>query len=399
MGLILIYFLLLIILRAGLVISTHEIESANENDIRTKYLKHYEHHEPSTTPTKTFPTNNLYSKTIPDICSEFGVISNCTLEKPYCFVDGDNIFCGPTEKLGWRISPLDGLILNNGQIPNPKCELFKPPENLEVKETIMNLLSNSEFGSGFEGRESAWFNIFEYLGNCPLKSKYCDKDLLTCQTLLSTGKNCTSSNQCLTHYCEKYDKNAPDDTTERKCVEENDINYSFGKIDDKASDSGGKGSLLIIISISVGFGTLILLIIIFLIRVQKKKQLLLDSSKNKLFPSDNYLRNDTTINTNQSRFVSKHLSSFSTLRSSLLSRISSTLSRSYSKNVKRDSSDQFSVLLPPPPTLNRDSFLYGNNYDNNNYYHNQLDNVSIMNDRDSFDIYPPNHNNENSYIW
>jgi hypothetical protein len=372
-----IYYLLLIILRAGLVESINEFESVERHETSTTL-------EEKPMPTESFP-NDHYSKIPPDKCSESGVIRNCTLKKPYCFVDGDNISCGPTRKIGWRISPLDGLILNNGQIPNPNCELFKPPENFEIKEIIMNLLNYSEFGSGYYGRESSWFNTFEYLGNCPLKSQYCDKDSLTCQNLLGAGKNCTSSNQCLSHYCEKYDENASDYTTERRCVEDDDMEDSLGKKDDNNKVSGGRNDslLIIIILLSVGFAILILVIVLFLIKAQRKKRLL--SNSKKLFPSDNYLPNNTTINDDQSGFVAKHLSSFSSLRSSLLSRIS-TISRSYSKNGKRVSNDQYSVLLPPPPTLNRESFLYNNNYYNNNYYY--LDNV---NDNDSFDIYPSNH--------
>ncbi|GES92689.1 hypothetical protein GLOIN_2v1599061 [Rhizophagus clarus] len=337
----------------------YEIGSANTYHNVTDY---HRTHEPSTTlkETSSTPTESqsLYTDSsikIPfDKCSEFGVIINCTSTKPYCFVDGDNIFCGPTDRLGWRISPLDGLILNDGQKPDSNCELFKPPENLEIKSIIMNLLNYSEFGSGFKGRESAWFNIFEYLGNCPLKTQYCDKDLLICQNLLGAGKNCTSSNQCLSHFCEKYDENAPDDTAERRCIEVDDTNNSDSlgkKTDNKDSGHLGKGSLLIIISISVGSSILILAMILFLIKARRKKHLI---SSKKFFPNNDYLLNDTTININQPGFVEKHFSSFSSLPSSLLSRISSTISRPYSKNVKRDSSDHFSVLLPPPPTFNRD---------------------------------------------
>ncbi|RIA88482.1 hypothetical protein C1645_806760 [Glomus cerebriforme] len=340
MNFIIIYFIFLL-LRVGLVKGI-TYDGIDDNSIKHKYDN-----------SSIIPNNNITSEITPDACANVGlkIINNCTFDKPYCFVDGDNISCGSIDKIGWRISPLDGLILNNGQKPDQNCELFTPPGQINSKVIILTLLNQSVFGSQFLDHESAWFNIFEDLGNCPFKSQFCDKDSLTCQNLFGAGKNCTSSNQCFSRYCEKYDQNAPDNSTVRRCVEETTTQNQVTKPYNNNDGYSDNKSLIIIISISVGSSIMILGLTVFLIK----------ALRNQKSPS-RYSINNTT-NSSQSGFVTSYLPS---LNSGFLSIISSRRSNR-SKSIKKHSSDRFSVLLPPPPTLH----LYNNNNDlNNNSYMN-----------------------------
>ncbi|CAG8452619.1 4629_t:CDS:1 [Funneliformis mosseae] len=320
------------------------------------------------------PTTSSFDPMNVDKCAKFGEITNCPQEEPYCFVDGNILECGLTSRMGWRISPLDGLILNNGQNPNPNCNLFNPPDQLGIKELIFKLLSESEFGLGFKDREpAAWYNSFDYLGNCPLRTQFCDEDLLICKNLFDPGNKCNSSNQCFTHLCGKRDVNVPEDITERICVDNTDLNDEGKEIMKRYK------SLLIIVSLSIGFTMLIIVVTILFIGAYKKKiKIPVDNSE----PINSPLSSDGPTNS-QPGFVAKHLSVLNSRFSFYRSRPSSKLTVDGRRETF--SSDNLSVLLPPPPTITNDVSLYNNPYTNNDHYSDR--NVSQPPVRDSFDIY------------
>ncbi|CAI2168479.1 3290_t:CDS:1 [Funneliformis geosporum] len=354
------------ILRAGL------IESANTFDESNVMINDKQKTCENSTSLPISTNGSSYENPVNvDKCAILDEIMNCTQEEPYCFVDGNILECGSTNRMGWRISPLDGLVLNHGQKPNSNCKLFNPPDQPSIKTIILELLSESAFGLGFKGRESAvWYNSFDYLGNCPLETQFCDKDLLICKNLFDSGKECSSSNQCFTRFCGKRDMNDPDDTTERVCV------------DNDEGITKKKDRTLTTVSCSVGFTMLFIVTILFIGSFRKKTKILFEKCEpiKPLLPPGG-------PNYSQSEFIAKHLSA---LHPNLTSKLSLDRSRPSSKNTieKREtcSSDSLSVLLPPPPTISRDISLYYNPYINNftNFYSGR--NVS-QSFRDSFDIY------------
>ncbi|CAG8745822.1 4409_t:CDS:2, partial [Gigaspora rosea] len=113
---------------------------------------------------------------------------------PFCIVNENGYHCDVTDQNSWRINNQEGLVFSDLKFEGQQCQTFIPPKNQNEANFLVQLMSNSSFGSQFLSNiTGTWTNPFDFLGNC--------RDAFFCDTSINGVTPCFSENQCDTHRC------------------------------------------------------------------------------------------------------------------------------------------------------------------------------------------------------